>query len=166
MNTEKLLEILERTLIVFVIFSLGILVGATITGNFFGLEMPNGVFQYEEQSIPSDRISEDNIQVLEDKIIISIDNPSVSRYANTNSMIPINDEGANGIRIVPQSEDEISVGDIITFEEDGMLIVHRVTEIGQDEQGKYFITKGDNNAFTDGKIRFDQIRYLTIGVLY
>jgi len=163
---EKILNILERTLIVFVIFSLGILVGVAITGNFFGLEIPSGIFQYQEQGIPSDRILEQDIQILPDKIIINIKDTSISRYADTGSMIPIIDEGANGIRIIPKSESDIQVGDIVTFEQDGILIVHRVVEIGEDTIGTYFITKGDNNAFSDGKIRFDQIRYLTIGVLY
>ena len=163
---EKILGVLERTLTIFVIFSLGILVGAAITGNFFGLEIPSGVFQYSSESIPSDRISEQDIQILPDKIIINIEDTSISRYADTGSMIPTIDRGANGIRIVPKTEEDIGVGDIITFEQDSMLIVHRVVEIGEDSQGTYFITKGDNNAFSDGKIRFSQIRYLTIGVLY
>ncbi len=47
-----------------------------------------------------------------------------------------------------------------------MLIIHRVVEIGEDEQGTYFITKGDNNFFSDGKVRFGQIKYVTIGVIY
>ena len=70
---EKLLEMTERALIIFVIFSLGILVGTAITGNFFGFEIPSGIFQYNEQSIPRDRISEDNITIYPDKIIISIE---------------------------------------------------------------------------------------------
>ncbi len=146
------------------IFILGIIVGTLLTSQ--SLEMPNGFFQYSEQSIPQDRIDSKDIKVYSDKIVINLQNSSLSKYANTNSMLPIIDQGANGIRIVPQNENDIQVGDIITFEQKNSLIVHRVIEIGTDQDGTYFITKGDNNVFDDGKIRFEQIRYLTIGILY
>ena len=67
---------------------------------------------------------------------------------------------------------EIKVNDVIVFYHPNFpgnknwIIVHRVIEIGEDEQGKYFVTKGDNNLFSDGKIRFSQIRYVTIAVVY
>ena len=130
-----------------------------------GIEVPNGLFQYAEQDIPQDRISEKDITIYEDKIVIKLEHPTLSRYADTNSMLPVIDKGANGIRVVPQ-EGDIEVGDIITFEDNNKLIVHRVIEIGTDQKGTYFITKGDNNVFDDGKIRFEQIKYLTIGILY
>jgi signal peptidase I len=81
-------------------------------------------------------------------------------------MLPVFDTGANGIRIQPHSSDEIKLGDIVSYERNGELIVHRVIEIGTDSQGLYFITKGDNSAFSDGKIRFSEIKYITIGILY
>lgn len=45
--------------------------------------------------------------------------------------------------------DEIRVGDIITyvFNEDGMLVTHRVTAV--DAENETFITKGDNNNVPD-----------------
>jgi len=115
---------------------------------------------------PSDFISEDKITVYPDKVIIQIDNASLSSYAPTGSMRPLFDSGANGIRIIPKSPDNIHIGDIISFGRDSGLIVHRVVEKGTDEQGVYFITKGDNNQIQDGKVRFSEIRYLTVGVLY
>ncbi len=47
-----------------------------------------------------------------------------------------------------------------------MLIVHRVVDKGVDSDGVYFITKGDNNNYSDGKVRFEEIEYITIGILY
>ncbi len=158
------MEKIEKSLVVLMILTLGILIGAIITIN--SSEMPMGIFQYNEQRIPQDRISEKDIIIYPNQIVITLENPTLSKYANTNSMLPIIDEGANGIRIVPKDKNDINVGDIITFEKRNSLIVHRVIEIGNDEQGTYFITKGDNNVFDDGKIRFEQIRYITIGVLY
>ena len=81
-------------------------------------------------------------------------------------MKPLLDFNSNGIRIVPKNEEQISVGDIISFEQNGDLIVHRVVEKSEDEEGVYFITKGDNNSASDGKIRFKDIKYVTVGVIW
>ncbi len=130
------------------------------------LEHPSSLFTSNPAHAPSDFIKEDNILVYNDKIVINVDNVSLSRYASSGSMLPLFDAGANGIRIKAQSPDEIKLGDIVTYERNSELIVHRVIEIGTDKQGPYFITKGDNNALSDGKVRFDEIKYITIGILY
>lgn len=129
-------------------------------------EIPKGILQHRSKSAPVDRISRSDIEVYSDKIIIKLNNASLSEYAETGSMRPILDAGANGIRIAPKNESEIKVGDIVTFESNGELLVHRVIKIGKDDEGTYFITKGDNNWFSDGKIRFEQIKYITVGVIY
>lgn len=148
------------------IFLIGILFGFFLV--YFqlgGLENP---FSSANTSIkaPSDWIPEENIHVYKDKIVIDIPESSMSRYADTGSMKPVFDKGANGIRIVPSSEAQIHVGDIITFERDGIFIVHRVIEIGEDNEGKYFITRGDNNSENDGKVRFTDVKYVTVAVVY
>jgi signal peptidase I len=81
-------------------------------------------------------------------------------------MEPLLDENSNGIRIIPKSEEDIHIGDIISFEKNKDLIIHRVIDKGVDNNGTYFITKGDNNNVSDGKIRFEDIRYITIGVIW
>ena len=132
-----------------------------------GVESPVGSHKENKANAPSDKINQNSIEVYEDKVVIKIGNASLSKYAGTQSMVPVFDKGANGIRIIPENEKCIELGDIVTYESDnGDLIVHRVIEIGEDEQGTYFVVKGDNNLFSDGKIRFSQIRYITIGILY
>jgi len=163
---NKIWDLIEKTSLAIVIFLSGFVASAVVQNSGLGIEFPKGLLQYNSNVIPGDRISESNIEVYPDKVIIRLENASISEYADTNSMLPIIDEGANGIRIHPESEEDIKVGDIISFESEYGLIVHRVVEIGQDEQGKYFITKGDGNLFSDGKARFSQIKYLTVGVLY
>ncbi|MEM4259516.1 MAG: signal peptidase I [Candidatus Pacearchaeota archaeon] len=154
------------------IFALTIFILGFIVSFFINIylssstEHPLSYFTISEINSPSDFIKENQIEVYHDKIVIRIENASLSEYASTGSMLPVFDNGANGIRIVPKSENEVNVGDIITFERNNILIVHRVVEKGQDEQGIYFITKGDNNFYSDGKIRFSDIRYKTIGILY
>jgi len=113
---------------------------------------------------PSNWIKINQIQVTGDSIMINIPNTSISSYAPTGSMKPTFDTGANGIRIIPNSAEQIETGDIVTFGDQN--IVHRVIEKGKDEAGYWFVTKGDNNQMSDGKIRFEDIKYVTIGVLY
>lgn len=118
---------------------------------------------------PSDIIKENQIVVYDDRIVIYVNNPIWSKYSDTNSMDPVLDKGANGLQIIPDSADDIHIGDIITYEPDwsDKLIVHRVIYIGEDNEGWYAVTKGDNSDKTDpGKIRFNKIRYLLIGVIY
>jgi hypothetical protein len=130
------------------------------------------VIQNVNSSAPSDFIEDGDIIVLKDRVIIFVENSTLSTYAPTGSMKPFLDQGANGIRIKPTSPDQISVGDIITFRskeqqtQQGQLIVHRVIEKSTDNQGIYFITKGDNSPITDNKIRFEDIEFKTIGVIY
>ena len=45
--------------------------------------------------------------------------------------------------------EEIKVNDIIEYELNGNLIVHRVIEIEKEVLENYYITKGDNNPDTD-----------------
>lgn len=152
-----------------IVFLLGF-VSASCLNYFTGIEVPYlnvlGGNDSNDSVAPSDFIKENQIQVYNDKIVIDISGASLSRYAPTGSMIPILDEGSNGIRIVPDSEHDINVGDIITFKKDDKYIVHRVVEKGLDSNGIYFITKGDNNTINDGKIRFSDIKYKTIGVIW
>lgn len=115
---------------------------------------------------PSDSVKEKDIMVFEDRVVIYIEDSSVSNYLDSGSMLPVLNEGSNGIRIKPLSEEDISIGDIISFNSDKGLIVHRVLEKGIDREGVYFIAGGDNNEYVDGKIRFKNIEYKTIAIIY
>lgn len=153
------------------IFLLGFL-SANLIGFYFvyGTETPLlkdfGILATSNNQAPFDFVHENQIQIYSDKVVINIPNASMSRYAATGSMKPVLDENSNGIRIVPSSEDDIHVGDIISYQMNGNLIVHRVIEKGTDENGTYFIPKGDNNPVDDGKVRFKDIKYVTIAVIW
>jgi len=152
----------------------------------------------KETVAPFDRINEKDIIVYPDKVIINISNVRLIDYADTNSMIPTLDKGHNGLRIDVTNESDIHIGDIITYEireckkpEDvGLnvelqnnsnitkveicshdLIVHRVIKIENDENGTYYILKGDANAMDEvingfGKVRFNQVKGVLIGLIY
>jgi signal peptidase I len=81
-------------------------------------------------------------------------------------MLPTLGEGVNGISVAPKSPDEIDVGDIVSFRRNDQIIVHRVVEKGVDAEGLYFVTKGDNSRADDGKVRFDEIERVLIGIVY
>ncbi len=122
-----------------------------------------------EQLSPYDRLNEDQIKVYPDRVVIEMKGITWASYADTNSMDPMLDTGANGLELVPKNEDELHVGDIVAYKSsyaDG-LIVHRIVEINNDSHGKYFVLKGDNNPQVDPeKVRFNQVKYILIGILY
>jgi len=120
----------------------------------------------EKLSAPSDFIQEKDILVESDKVIINLSDYVISKYDSSGSMIPVLDQGANGIGVKPKSPDEIHIGDIVSFFQGEELIVHRVIEKGIDEQGVFFITKGDDNGINDGKIRFSQIDSVLVILIY
>lgn len=153
------------------IFALGFFSCALILFifEFSGLEIPFGtglVVSDGLSNAPGDWVGEDDIVVLEDSVILRVKGASLSSYADSGSMVPVLDSGANGIRVIPASEDEVEVGDIVSFRMNGFLIVHRVVEKGIDEDGVYFVVKGDSNLVGDGKIRFKDIEYVTVGIIY
>jgi len=122
-----------------------------------------------EQDSPADRIKESQIHVYDDMVVIEIENPEWSRFTDTNSMDPVLDYGANAIHMVPSSEDELHVGDIVAYDSEysDATIIHRIIEIGHDEKGTYYILKGDNNPTADpGKVRFEQIQRVLVAVIY
>lgn len=118
---------------------------------------------------PSDSISESQILVYDNQVIIRIPNAQWASYLDTNSMNPVLNSDSNGIEIVPKSINEIHVGDIIAYETkwNNIPVVHRVVDIKEDELGTFFVLKGDNNEKPDPvKVRFDQIRYKLVAIIY
>lgn len=124
-------------------------------------------FSYKEKFAPQDFIKEEQIMVYDDKIVIDVSNVTWAGFESTGSMTPTLSEDANALEIEPLSPEEIKKGDIISYETSDGIIIHRVVEIGEDEQGWYALTKGDNNKLNDPyKVRFSQVQRLLIGILY
>ena len=75
----------------------------------------------------------------------------------TNSMEP---SIKNGDVVITKKvpEEKIQVGEIITFKQDADIITHRISRI-EEENGKKYITKGDNNNIEDSsKITYQEIK--------
>jgi len=156
----------KEIILIGLVFLLGWSSSYVYSGTSF--ENPSS-FTSKELISPYDRVDENDVYIFNDHILIEIEGVSGAIYANTNSMDPVLDNGAIGLEIVPNSEESIHVGDIVSFRTSwsNNLIVHRVILIGEDDQGWYCVTKGDNSVFTDpGKLRFENIEYLLIGILY
>ena len=123
----------------------------------------------DELPSPKDRVSEDQIHVYSNRVIIDLRGAEWATFTDTNSMDPVIDLGANAIEMVPATSDEIQVGDIVSYRSsfaDG-IIIHRIVEIGNDSRGWYARLKGDNNAEIDpGKVRFDQIERVVVAIIY
>jgi hypothetical protein len=120
-----------------------------------------------ERNSPKDRIKEEQIHVYDDQIVIDLKDASWSSFVDTNSMDPMFDKGANGIEVEPKSAYDIKVGDVISYEYQGSVIAHRVLKVEEDNNGLYYITKGDNNIIKDPiKVRFSQVRGVLVGLIY
>ncbi len=126
-------------------------------------------FTPRDKPSPHDWIKENQIAVLNDRVIIQIQDPEWAAFTDTNSMDPVIDYGANAIQIIPKAEEDIHVGDIVSYQEtnSGNIIIHRVIEINEDEKGVYYVVKGDNNTEPDpNKLRFSQIRRVLVAIIY
>ena len=81
-----------------------------------------------------------------------------SYIIKTNSMEPtinINDVVINKEVL----QEEINVGDVITFLHNGEVITHRITKIDKDGDVTQYTTKGDNNNIEDTfKIAYENIK--------
>jgi len=155
------------------LFANGFLIGnlfSQTTSVNFNLEKPLSdtvIVSSRNAEAPSNMLNVSDIEVNDKQVILHVLGARISSYANTESMLPVLSENSNGIEIIPQIPEQIHAGDIITYEDNaGNFIVHRVIKISQDEQGIYFVAKGDNSATNDGKIRFSQIKYKTIALVY
>jgi signal peptidase I len=158
-NMSKLEPILLFVVLLFNIFLLFYIFNI---GNISGFS----VFGEKKTYSPYNFIKDEQITLEEDRVIIEVNDPVFSRYTNSKSMSPMLNEESTGIGFKPNSEIDIHLGDIVSFRQDGNLIVHRVVEISEDDFGKYFITRGDNNNLNDEKIRFSDIESVLIGVIY
>jgi hypothetical protein len=125
-------------------------------------------FGAAETISPGDHISEDQIRVYDDRVVLVLDNPTWSTFTNTNSMDPVLDKGANGIEVKPKSEQDISVGDVISYKtRDNRIVIHRVIDISSDEKGIYYTMKGDNNPTADAeRVRFKNVMGILVAVVY
>jgi hypothetical protein len=123
----------------------------------------------KERFSPFNWVDEQDIVSGEEELKVLLQQPVVTKFADTNSMDPVLDSRTNGIEIMPTDPEQIHKGDIIAYfsRYNNQFIVHRVVDIGVDDDGWYAVAKGDNQLYADpGKIRWDQVEGVTVGLLY
>lgn len=161
MNKNKKTKALYLSLLV-IFFILGWFLNSLSTLN---IHQEKPLFGSEERISSHDRIKEDHLQLFSDKLIVNFPEIELASYTDTNSMDPLIDEHVTGIEIIPVSEEDIHIGDVVAYQSGNNLIPHRIMLIGEDDLGWFAILKGDNSR-TYEKVRFEQIKYVLIGVLY
>lgn len=135
----------------------------------FSTEAPLPDGRTDQKASPSDWIKENQILVFNSQVILDLKNAEWATFTDTHSMEPVLSARANAIEVRPKGADEIQIGDIISYKSEyaNGYIIHRVIEKGEDEQGTYFILKGDNNPSPDpGRIRFEQIQRVVVAIVY
>ncbi len=133
----------------------------------WGAEYSEFPYKIPERDSPKNWIKDWEIQLSQKSVTFNVQGAILAAFADTNSMDPVFDAGANAIEIVPKSSSEIQVGDIVSYSTQYGTIVHRVTQIGTDEKGWYAIFQGDNNPIPDpDKVRWDQIKRVVVAIIY
>ncbi len=119
---------------------------------------------------PKDRVSEKQILVYKDKVVLDLKNAEWSTFTPTKSMVPVLDKGANAIQVKPKPGcADVGVGDIVSYTSEYAegTIIHRVIATGKDSEGRYFVVKGDNNPEPDpGVVRCEQIKRVLVAIIY
>ena len=119
----------------------------------------------EEIVSPGDHIKENQIIATEDYVILELNDAVLAEFAATGSMLPALNEFSTGIEIKPKSEEQIKVGDIIVYERSNEQIIHRVKYIKEENGEEIFVLQGDNDNFKE-EVRFQEIKYILVGVIY
>ncbi len=118
---------------------------------------------------PEDFFQESQIKVYKNEVVLDAQNLEWASFEDTKSMLPVLNKDTNALQVVPKCPEEIKLGDIISYKSDYAdgIIIHRVVFIGQDDQGVYFVMKGDNNPASDpGKIRCPQMQRKVVALIY
>lgn len=181
---QKIIEVLKKPVMMFllgillssIVFSIATSASVQETNqNNILTGLVNGdEFQYplsggRDIASPKDYLTEDQISVFSDKVVIDVQNVKWAGFMDTKSMLPVINKDSNALQIEPNCPEDIILGDIVSYKSEyaSGIIIHRVVYIGNDEKGTYFILKGDNNPASDpGKIRCEQIQRKVIGILY
>jgi len=117
---------------------------------------------------PSLTINESQILVYETHAEIVYPNMSWFTLEPTGSMLPLANTGTYMLGVNVTDDNELHVGDIVTYNsESGEYIMHRIINISNDENGTYYILKGDNNPIADkNKIRLNQVVFKVVSIIY
>lgn len=91
----------------------------------------------------------------------------LTTVADTNSMLPLIDNGDIAILTNGFAHYHLGIGDIVVYEVGNTSIIHRIIDIQESNAGRVYTCKGDNNAGNDPyQILDEHINWLLVGVIY
>jgi len=157
-------ELIGIMLIVVSLFALGAL---ALGQPYTSFSLADASTAGPELVSPADRVDSTQIAIMANGVLIrDLKDVRLVNLADTNSMDPVLDAESTAIEIIPESADELHVGDIVSYTSGSNTIIHRIISVGNDGEW-YAITKGDNNAVSDpAKVRFEQIKGVVVGIVY
>ena len=131
--------------------SIGIIT-LTVISYFVGREI--GSRRNYNNIVSPVRISDDQVIINSDTISIQglSNDITVTTVEDTKSMLPTLSKGMKIILEGVNNYYDLKVNDIIMYESPVKLndiYIHRIIEISADSDGRYYITKGDNNFSPD-----------------
>ncbi|MEM2191933.1 MAG: signal peptidase I [Archaeoglobaceae archaeon] len=66
-------------------------------------------------------------------------------------------ETGDVIIVLKTNPDNLNIGDVIQYMADGYTVTHRIIDIYDTENGRFFITKGDANEIPDDPVSADRV---------
>ena len=132
-------------------------------------ETPRQTADNRDSPSPQNFFNTNQIKVYQDRVILDAQNIVWAGFEDTKSMLPVINKDSNALQIIPNCPEDIGLGDIVSYRShyaDG-IIIHRVIHIDEDNEGIYFVLKGDNNPSSDpGRIRCNQIDRKVVAIIY
>jgi len=125
----------------------------------------NGGYPFTTRDIPSPRATVKTGDVYYDSGEVRIkgykSEPLISTVEDTNSMDPLIDAGHICVFRTDFKKADLGVGDVIVYQCQEGLIMHRIVKITPDALGRIYTLRGDNNIGNDPYIvRDEHILYL------
>ncbi len=158
---------MTRMRVVLILSLIFLLLFSLLALSFAEKQVPQAVYGGKELQSPSDWVSESQIKVYNNKVVLDVPNAVWAQFTNTNSMDPHFDETSNALEIKPDNPYSIHAGDIIAYNTPYGTIIHRVVDVGKDKEGVYYIVKGDNNSLPDPfKVRYADVEGVVIAIIY
>jgi hypothetical protein len=151
MQSEKKAKIIE-----FIVYA-GICAGLLLIGYGFG--KLDGVPEPLEEYNTTQRIMESQLRMYEGKICVDLEGEVlIASFTPTGSMLPTLSSRNLAIQMKPENESDVRVGDIVAYQREDYIVVHRVVDITENGNITYYQVKGDNNREYDPFwIPFDKI---------
>ena len=137
-----------------------------------------------EQPSPSDIVPGSSITLRGNAVTLNLEKLNIPftkppkvwipHVVGTGSMDPVMDRGHHNLLIAGADAQNqkilvgfLKVGDVAVYQHAYLYVIHRIVKIEQDDKGRRFTFRGDNNLANDPHpVRDEHIQWLSIGTIY